>query len=89
VVQGWGNAGPGTCSTIGTFPLGWFYYYAEETNTQAVVWSGTAANLCVAYPGPFDRIDTANYTCQSNEILRGFSGSQISTTTGAFTWNLN
>ncbi len=89
VVQGWWGVAPGACSTIGTFPQGWFYFYAEETNTQAVVWSGTAAQLCVDYPGPFQRINTANYTCQSNEVLRGFSVTQISSTTGTFTWNLN
>ena len=88
-VQGWGSVAPGTCSTMGTFPQGWFYFYAEETNTQAVVWSGTAVSLCVDYPGPFQRIDTPNYTCQSNEVLRGFSGSEIPSTMGTFTWNLN
>jgi uncharacterized membrane protein len=89
VVQGWWSVAPGTCSTIGTFPQGWFYFYAEETNTQAVVWAGTDAQLCVDYPGPFSRINTANYTCTSSEVLRGFTGTQISSTTGTFTWNLN
>jgi uncharacterized membrane protein len=89
VVQGWWSVPPQTCSTIGNFPQGWFYYYAEETNTQAVVWSGTALQLCVQHPGPFERINTANYTCGSNEVLRGFAATEVSSTTGTFTLNLN
>lgn len=89
VVEGWWSVGPGSCEWIGYFPQGWFYHYAEQTNTQEIVWEGTDAHLCVQYPGPFQRINTANYTCQSNERLRGFTGDLISPNTGTFTWNLD
>lgn len=88
-VQGWWGVGPGKCEWIGYFPQGWFYYYAEQTNTQQIVWVGKDAELCVQYPGPFERINTDNYKCQSNEVLRNFTVFSISDTTGTFTWNLN
>lgn len=89
VVQGWWSVAPGACSTLGAFPQGWFYYYAEQTNTQEIVWKGTDAQICVQYPGPFTRTNTANYTCQSNEELRGFTGKDIGSNIGTFTWTLN
>ena len=88
VVQGWWNVAPGVCSTLGSFPQGWFYYYAEQTNTQEVVWKGTDAQVCVQYPGPFTRTNTPNYTCQSNEELRGFTGKDTGSNIGTFTWTL-
>jgi uncharacterized membrane protein len=89
VVQGWWSVGAGACVTIGSFPQGTFYYYAEQTNTQQLVWKGTDAQVCVQYPGPFTRTNTANYTCASNEELRGFTLSTIAANIGTFTWNLN
>lgn len=88
-VQGWWSVSPGSCEWIGYFPQGTFYYYAEQTNTQRIVWEGTDAHVCVQYPGPFDRINMPDYTCQSNEVLKGFTETIISDTTGTFTWNLN
>ena len=89
VVQGWWSVAAGACSTIGTFPQGTFYYYAEQTNTQQLVWQGKDAQVCVQYPGPFSRVNTTNYTCASNEQLRGFTLSTIGSNIGTFTWNLN
>jgi uncharacterized membrane protein len=89
VVQGWWSVGPGACEWIGYFPQGWFYYYAEQTNTQDLVWKGTDAQICVQYPGPFERTNSANYTCANNEELRGFSGTNIGSNIGTYTWNLN
>jgi len=88
-VEGWWSVGPGSCEWLGYFPQGWFYTYAEQTNTQGIVWEGTDAQICVQHPGPFERINTANYTCKSDEVLVGFSGREIPSTTGTFTWNLN
>ncbi len=88
-VQGWWSVGPGSCEWIGYFPQGWFYYYAEQTNTQQIVWVGKDTQLCVQYPGPFERINTDNYKCKPNEVLKGFTVFSISNTTGTFTWNLN
>ena len=89
VVQGWWTVGAGSCAWIGYFPQGWFYYYAEQTNTQQIVWQGSDSKVCVDYPGPFTRNNTANYTCTSNEELRGFTGSNIASDIGTFTWTLN
>jgi len=88
-VQGWWSVPAGSCKDIGNFPKGWFYYYAEQTNTQELVWKGSDAQICVQYPGPFDRINTENYRCASNEELRSFTSTNIANTTGTFTWNLN
>jgi uncharacterized membrane protein len=88
-VQGWWSVAAGSCQTLGTFVQGWFYYYAEQTNTQELVWKGTDAQLCVDYPGPFTRVNTANYSCTNSEQLRGFTGSNIGSNIGTFTWNLN
>jgi uncharacterized membrane protein len=88
-VQGWWSVAAGSCSTIGNFPQGWFYFYAEQTNTQDLVWKGTDVQICVAYPGPFTRVNTANYTCGNNEELRGFTGADIGSNIGTYTWNLN
>jgi uncharacterized membrane protein len=88
-VQGWWSVAPGACAWIGYFPQGWFYYYAEQTNTQQIVWKGNDAQVCVQYPGPFERTNTASYTCKSNEELRSFTGSNIASNIGTFTWTLN
>jgi uncharacterized membrane protein len=89
VIQGWWNVAPGSCDWIGYFPQGWFYYYAEQTNTQQWVWKGSDVQICVRYPGPFERVNTNNYTCKSNEELRGFTGKDIGSNIGTFTWTLN
>ena len=89
VVQGWWTVTAGACSTIGNFPQGTFYYYAEQTNTQELVWKGNDAQVCVQYPGPFSRVNSPNYTCASNEELRGFILNTIGSNIGTFTGNLN
>jgi uncharacterized membrane protein len=88
-VEGWWVVPAGNCQTLGTFPDGWFYFYAEETGASGNQWAGTDVQLCVQYPGPFSRVDPANYSCQTNEVLRGFTGEQIPSNEGSFTWNLN
>ena len=87
-VEGWWTVGAGNCVLTGNFPQGWFYFYAEQTNTGQVVWSGNDLMLCVQFPGPFERINTPGYSCDSDE-LKGFTGELIPSTTGTFTWNLN
>ena len=88
VVEGWWTVPSGSCESIGNFPQGWFYLYAEQTNTAQIVWSGNDLNLCIQYPGPFERINTSGFTCPANE-LKGFTAVLIPSTTGTFTWNLN
>ncbi len=89
VIQGWWSVSPGSCAWIGYFPQGWFYFYAEQTNTQELVWEGKDVQICVQYPGPFERTNTPNYTCANNEQLRGFTGANIGSNIGTYTWNLN
>ena len=87
-VQGWWTVPAGTCQIIGTYPTGWFYFYAEQTGNSQNVWQGTDAQLCVQHPGPFDRINLSGYNCQSNETLVGFTGENMAADTGTFTWTL-
>jgi len=84
-VEGWWVVATGTCSTLGTFPQGWFYYYAE---TPTGDWHGSTVNLCIQNPGPFSRIDSGGYTCASNETLVGFNGEFVNNA-GTVTWTLN
>jgi len=88
VVAGWWTVGAGTCSTIGTFPQGWVYYYAEVTGNASLRWAGTALSLCVDYPGPFDRVNLPGYTCPGDD-LKGFNAEQVDPATSTFTWTLN
>ena len=83
VVEGWWTVAAGNCTTIGTFPEGWFYFFAEASGGN---WSGNFP-LCVQYPGPFKAIHTTGVTCPSNR-LKQFTEKQI-TSSGTFTWTLN
>jgi uncharacterized membrane protein len=88
VVAGWWTVAPNSCSTIGTFPQGWVYYYAEVTGNSSLTWGGTAASLCVDYPGPFNRINLPGYSCPGDD-LKGFNSVQIDSTTSEYSWTLN
>jgi uncharacterized membrane protein len=89
-VQGWWTVPAGGCQIIGTYPAGWFYYYAEQTGSNGqLYWGDNTLQLCVAHPGPFDRINLSGYSCQSSETLVGFSGEDVSSSAGGtFTWTL-
>lgn len=91
LIEGWWTVPAGNCQTVGSFPTGSFYYYAEETGNSGYQWNGTAGNLCVQYPGPFARVDSGNssYNCQSNEVLRGFISEMVPSNENTLTWNLN
>jgi uncharacterized membrane protein len=82
-VEGWWTVAANSCNTIGTFPEGWFYFYAEATQGN---WSGDFP-LCVQYPGPFTTIHTGSVTCADSN-LKSFTQKQI-TDSGTFTWTLN
>jgi uncharacterized membrane protein len=85
-VQGWWTVPAGNCESLGNFPQGWFYIYAEQTNSGQEVWEGDFP-LCVQFPGPFDRINSAGVTCSSDE-LKQFTAEEIPSTTGTFTYTL-
>jgi uncharacterized membrane protein len=88
-VEGWWTVPSGSCRVLGSFPDGWFYYYAEQTGASQNQWAGTALNLCVQYPGPFERVNFSGYNCQSSEQLREFNGTLMPSNEGTFTWTLN
>jgi uncharacterized membrane protein len=86
-VQGWWTVASGACENLGDFPQGWFYIYAEQTNTGAEVWEGDVP-LCVQFPGPFEVIHSTSITCDAN-LLKQFNSENIPSTTGQFTFTLN
>ena len=87
VVRGWWIVNAGDCANIGNFPKGWIYFYAEQKDSGQIYWGGSAVQLCITYPGPFERINTTGFTCENNE-LKGFDSEQVGPGTGTFTWTL-
>jgi uncharacterized membrane protein len=83
--HGWYTVGAG-CHDIGTYPKGWFYYYADGAG--GAFWGGNSTAVCVAYPGPFDRTGSDGYTCKGGEELKGFEGVFVEAKTGVFTVTL-
>jgi uncharacterized membrane protein len=86
VVKGWWTVDPGTCVNTQYVPWGWVYVYAQAYSGADIDWRGSDVRLCVAYPGPFERVNTPSYSCAGN-ALKSFTGYFIETET--FTWNLN
>ncbi len=69
VVEGWKNINAGACMTM-NYPEGsWYYYYAEDDGDG--FWGKDDFMLCVQHPGPFRRINRADYSCDESE-LKGF-----------------
>lgn len=85
VVRGWWKVAPGQCADIGKFARGTFYALAEELNNPQVGWKGHDINLCVQYPGPFNRINSGGETCSGDE-LQPFTRFYV--TSSAQTWIL-
>jgi hypothetical protein len=82
VVKGWWNVAGGQCVNAERSAYGWVYAYAE---TNQRTWpnqdnrSANVLDICVAYPGPFERINnTAGYTCDVR-LLKKFWGAQVQT----------
>ena len=68
VVEGWKKIVGGSCITLNLPNDGKIYDYAEDESDGD--WGGDF-KLCVERPGPFYRINTADYTCNS-DLLVGF-----------------
>lgn len=86
-IRGWWTVETGNCKEL-TFPKGWFYFYGEQKNRGSrKYWAGDQ-KLCVTYPGPFDRINTTEYTCDASR-LKGFISKLISSDQDTYTVNLN
>ncbi len=84
--QGWWMVSPGQCSAIGSFPQGWFYYYAKSDSRD---WPGTdkdKSNTCVRTAN-FKREDPEGYKCAGDEKLVPFNGKHIESD-DTFTWTL-
>jgi uncharacterized membrane protein len=85
-VEGWRAVSAGQCTTIGSYPQGWFYYYAKSKSRD---WPGTTAdksNTCVRSAN-FKREDPEGYQCSGDETMVAFNGKQIDSN-DTFTWTL-
>jgi uncharacterized membrane protein len=89
LVQGWWSIPADQCGNIGAFPRGWVYYYAEQEDPGTAYWGADDDSFCVAYPGPFERILTPNYSCGTNETIQGFKAIFVEPNTGSMTVTLN
>jgi tetratricopeptide (TPR) repeat protein len=85
-VEGWWTVSSGQCTTIGSFPQGWFYYYAKSEGRDWPGTTGDKSNTCVRSAN-FKREDPEGYKCSSDETMVAFNGKLISTS-DAFTWTL-
>jgi uncharacterized membrane protein len=47
MLEGWYTIQPAKCVPITGIPRGYFYYYAEQTGSSRLVWSGDARRVCV------------------------------------------
>lgn len=85
-VRGWYNVNAGDCDRIGSFPKGYFYYYAKQYRGEGH-WPGKDLQFCVEFPGPFKRLNREGYRCGKSEQLRTFHAKVIDSP--KFTWTLN
>ncbi len=83
IVAGWWKVAPAACRTIGSYPRGIFYMHAQSGNTT---WGKGDLSLCVETPGPFKRINIANYRC-AGHLLRKFS--QVDVQSARWQWTLS
>lgn len=82
VVEGWKKITGNSCITLSLPNDGKIYDYAEDENDGD--WGGDFT-LCVERPGPFKRINTADFTC-ANDLLVGFGETDV---TGLATKTIN
>jgi uncharacterized membrane protein len=88
-VAGFWSLPAGQCGSVGSYPRGWVYYFAEQDEPGTGFWGGDDAGICIRYPGPFERILTPNYTCGPNETVQGFKGVFVEHNSASLTVNLN
>lgn len=84
-VEGWWDVPPGGCAKMGKYTKGGIYAVARVRGSS-VGWRGTETKKCVEFPGPFTRIDTANYNCMANERLESFKWFALR---DDYTWRLD
>jgi uncharacterized membrane protein len=73
VVEGWKKIYGNSCITLTVPNDGYIYDYAEDETDGD--WGGDF-KLCVERPGPFKRINTADYTCNA-DLLEGFGETDV------------
>ncbi len=88
-VSGWYVVDRGECSDFGPYPKGWFYFYGERHNASSPYWGANDLKLCVAYPGPFERVNVGGYKCKKKEKLKGFIGRLVADDQDVYSFNLN
>ena len=87
-VEGWWIIEKGQCQTR-RYPKGWFYFYGEQRNSGgARFWGKNDLMLCVEYPGPFERVNTPDYSCDKPR-LKGFHAINIGPRQNEYTFNMN
>jgi len=69
MVEGWKNISPYSCFDIRVPNDSVMYDYAEDDDGGT--WGGDFM-LCVQHPGPFQRVNRGDYTCDGSE-LKGFA----------------
>ena len=89
--SGWYDAAPGRCTTIGSWANGPLDLYADALNSGGKFWDGLnyggTVRACLAYPGPFKRINYDNTPCRQDEVSKLMQTVQV--TGPVFTWTLN
>jgi uncharacterized membrane protein len=70
-IEGWWDIAPGACGALGRFAKGSVYAVARVRG-DSMGWRGSDIKLCVEFPGPFDRVAHAYYSCRANERLESF-----------------
>jgi uncharacterized membrane protein len=85
-VSGWGLVDPGACKPLGKFARGRIYAVAQVKGSRKG-WYGNDAKYCVEFPGPFDRVVSANSSCPSSGKVVGFQ--EFIVTTDKHTWSLD
>jgi hypothetical protein len=64
-------------------------FYGEQRNSGgARFWGKNDLMLCVEYPGPFERVNTPEYTCDK-AMLKGFHAINIGPRQHEYTFTMN
>jgi uncharacterized membrane protein len=85
-VVGYNNVAAGACDSIGKYAKGTFFASAFVYGNTNRGWWRNDIKLCVAFPGPFRRVNTSDYVCRGNEKLMPFEKFII--TNPKFRWTL-
>lgn len=96
-VHAWYKVNKGSCANVATRSFG---TYASHTifvfgQSGTAIWppeKNAELNLCVDNKGPYKRVNSKDYKCRGNEVLRKFRKLQVKRVAGEdteFTYNYN